>query len=193
MSAQPEPDSQVAARGLLSLRTWPAATLRARLLTCCGSTRWADAMLAQHPFADVAALLRAAETCWWGLGEADWLQAFSCHPKIGDIDSIRRKYAAQASWSLQEQGGVQGAEEAVLQGLAQGNADYASKFGFIFLVCATGKSAAELLAILRARLPQDRATELRVAAGEQQKITALRLHKWLAEAAQEPAREQSAP
>lgn len=129
-------------------------------------------------------MLRDAEAIWWDLDESDWLQAFAAHPKIGDVESIRRKYAAQATWSLQEQTGVHGASEAVLQGLAAGNAAYEAKFGFIFLVCATGKSAAELLAILTARLPADRASELRVAASEQAKITALRLRKWLTEAAQ---------
>lgn len=179
-------DGAQAARGLERIRTWPLASLRARLTTCCGSARWVDGMLAQWPFADVSTLLQAAESIWWSLDEADWLQAFACHPKIGDVDSIRRKYAAQATWSLQEQGGVHGASEAVLHGLAQGNAAYEAKFGFIFLVCATGKTADQMLALLAQRLPQDRPTELRVAAGEQAKITALRLHKWLAEAAQEP-------
>lgn len=184
MSAQQAPHDEWLAQGLQALRARPIETLRAQLTTCCGAARWVDRMLARHPFADVSTMLRDAESIWWDLDESDWLQAFAAHPKIGDVESIRRKYAAQATWSLQEQTGVRGASEAVLQGLAAGNAAYEAKFGFIFLVCATGKSAAELLAILTARLPADRASELRVAAGEQAKITALRLRKWLTEAAQ---------
>lgn len=174
-----------AVQGLAAIRTWPIERQQARLLTCCGSSRWVQGMLSMQPFSDVETLLRQADAIWWQLDEADWLQAFACHPKIGDIESIRRKYAAQAGWSLQEQQGVQGASEAVLRGLADGNAAYDAKFGFLFLVCATGKTAEQMLEILNTRLPNDRATEVRVAAGEQAKITALRLHKWLQEAAQE--------
>lgn len=174
------------ARGLARINAWPSAALRARLTNCCGAARWVDQMAARAPWADVSSLLQQAEQIFATLEETDWLQAFSCHPKIGDVDSIRRKYAAQATWSLQEQQGVHGASEAVLLGLAQGNADYEAKFGFLFLVCATGKTAEQMLALLNQRLLHDRATELRVAATEQSKITALRLHKWLAEAAQEP-------
>ena len=113
---------------------------------------------------------------------ADWREAFAHHPKIGDVESLRRKFASTSVWTAGEQSGVVGAEEAVLTALAEGNAAYEARFGYIFIVCATGKSAGEMLEILQTRLLSGPRTELRVAAEEQKKITRLRLEKLFATA-----------
>jgi 2-oxo-4-hydroxy-4-carboxy-5-ureidoimidazoline decarboxylase len=110
--------------------------------------------------------------------KADMLEAFSHHPEIGsDIASLRQRFAATAAWSSAEQAGVAGADDATLEALRDGNVRYREKFGYVFLVCATGKTAAEMLALLRARLAHDPDTELQIAAAEQAKITRLRLEK----------------
>ena len=155
------------------------ADARAVLLRCCGARRWADAMLARRPFASADDLFRAAADIWAGLARADWLEAFAAHPRIGDIDNLRKKFATTADWSAKEQAGVAGAAEDVLRDLADGNLRYEERFGHIFIVCATGKTAAEMLALLRERLVNDPEAELRIAAAEQAKITRLRLEKWL--------------
>ncbi len=113
----------------------------------------------------------------------DILEAFSHHPRIGDVDSLRKKFATTADWATSEQSGAQAASEAVLRDLAQGNRDYEARFGHIFIVCATGKSAAEMLALLRARIDHAPDVELRIAAAEQEKIAHLRLDKLLNEGA----------
>jgi 2-oxo-4-hydroxy-4-carboxy-5-ureidoimidazoline decarboxylase len=148
---------------------------RAILTRACGSTRWVERMLARRPFANDARLLFAARVEWFGLTEADWLEAFSHHPRIGDRASLAARFPATHDLSAKEQAGVGAAREETLDALAQANDDYVAKFGFIFIVCATGKRAEEMLQLLRDRLNNDRATELRIAAEEQAKITALRL------------------
>lgn len=148
---------------------------RAILARACGSTRWVDRMLALRPFDSADALLTAARREWFELSEGDWLEAFSHHPQIGDRASLAARFPQTHDLSSKEQSGVSGAGEDVLTALADANAAYRERFGFIFIVCATGKSAGEMLQLLRARLPNDRATELRNAAEEQAKITALRL------------------
>lgn len=150
---------------------------RAELARCCGSTRWVDGMLSRRPFGSKAGLLAAADAAWTPTGEKDWLEAFSHHPRIGGKDALRAKFAATKSWSQGEQSSVAAADEATLDALEKGNADYEAKFGFIFIVCATGKSAAEMLELLKARLPNDRKKELINAAAEQAKITKIRLEK----------------
>jgi allantoinase len=147
------------------------------LLKCCASTRWVEVMLAARPFVDDAGLLQAAGKYWWGLDQSDWLEAFAGHPKIGDVDSLRAKFANTRQWAGSEQAGVAEASEATLQRLSKLNDEYQTKFGYIFIVCATGKSADEMLALLESRLPNDAETELKTAAGEQLKITELRLKK----------------
>src|SRR5436190_8998572 len=132
----------------------------AALLRCCGSTRWAEQMASQRPFADFDALLAAARSVWRNLVPADWLQAFAAHPKIGDLASLRAKFAQTAAWSEQEQAGVATTTESTLHALAAGNRAYEEKFGYIFIVCATGKSADEMLALLRQRLGNSTADEL---------------------------------
>ena len=147
--------------------------------TCCTSESWMRGMAEARPFKDVESMQQVALDVWWKLGEADFLQAFEGHPKIGDVSSLRQKYANTKGLASNEQSGVNVATEEVLQALADGNNEYDEKNGFIFIVFATGKSAAEMLEILQARLPNDRETELKNAATEQSKITALRIEKLL--------------
>ena len=139
------------------------------LLRCCGSTRWARLMAAARPFADAAATGTVADAIWWSLAPADWLEAFAAHPKIGDRPT--------SAWATAEQSGSQTAADDVRQRLAARNRDYEARFGYIFIVCATGKTAGEMLDLLERRLPNDSDEELRVAAEEQRQITRLRLAK----------------
>ncbi|MFL5351082.1 2-oxo-4-hydroxy-4-carboxy-5-ureidoimidazoline decarboxylase [Archangium sp.] len=155
----------------------PFEEARAELLRCCGSTRWAEGMARARPFASEASVYAEAERLWSQTGPEDWREAMTHHPRIGDVSKLREKYKATATWSSQEQRGVQEASEEVLQGLADGNREYEERFGFIFLVCATGKSAGEMLGLLRERMKNAPDEELRVAAGEQAKITRIRLEK----------------
>jgi 2-oxo-4-hydroxy-4-carboxy-5-ureidoimidazoline decarboxylase len=155
------------------------ATARAQLTHCCGARRWVEAMLAARPFRRDAAVLDVSDRAFAALTMTDWLEAFAHHPKIGDVDSLRRKFAATSHLTTKEQAGVAGASEATLTALAEGNRAYEAKHGFIFIVCASGKSAEEMLDILRSRLDNDTAQELRRAADEQRKITRLRLAKLL--------------
>ncbi len=145
------------------------------LLRACGSIRWVDRMMQRRPFGNDARLLFAARNEWFGLTEADWLEAFSHHPRIGDRASLAARFPASHDLSAQEQARVGGANAEVLDALAEANAQYFDRFGFIFIVCATGKTAEEMLALLRSRLPNERSAELRIAAEEQARITALRL------------------
>jgi 2-oxo-4-hydroxy-4-carboxy-5-ureidoimidazoline decarboxylase len=164
---------------LNELNVLPADAARAEFMRCCGSARWVDGMLRRRPYADKAAALAAADEEWALTGEPDRLEAFARHPKIGGKDALRAKFASTSDWAKGEQAGAAAADEATLDALAKGNAEYEARFGFIFIVCATGKSAAEMLSILRARLPNARPAELDAAAAEQAKITKLRLEKLL--------------
>jgi len=154
-----------------------AMEARTVFLRCCGATRWAEQMAERRPFGGEAELLAAAGEVWQGLSREDWLEAFAAHPKIGDLDGLRRRFARTAAWSTEEQEGLAGASEATLQALAEGNRQYQSRFGYIFIVCATDKSADEMLSLLNERLPHDPDEEIQIAAGEQEKITRLRLQK----------------
>jgi len=148
---------------------------RRLLRACCGSERWVEQMMRSRPFASREAALSAARDVWLALDETDWKEAFSHHPKIGDRDALRRRFPSSHHLSAREQAGVDGAHGNVLDELASRNLEYQARFGYIFIVCATGKSADEMLALLRERLTNNPADEIRVAAGEQAKITALRL------------------
>jgi 2-oxo-4-hydroxy-4-carboxy-5-ureidoimidazoline decarboxylase len=170
-----------------TLAVWNAAADSEALdamLACCGAHRWATAMVAERPIGSVAALSTAADRVWSTMQESDWLEAFACHPKIGE-----RKPAAagahasrkSAAWSSQEQSQTSSAAERVLEELAEGNAAYEQRFGFTYIVCATGKSAEEMLAILKRRLASNREAELREAAEQQRQILQIRLGKWLIE------------
>lgn len=147
--------------------------------SCCSSESWINIMVEARPFSSIEAMHQAALDIWSGLKESDYLQAFEGHPKIGDVNSLRKKYASTKGLASNEQSDVNSADEQTLLDLANGNDEYFKKNGFIFIVFATGKSASQMLAILQDRLPNDRATEISNAAVEQSKITALRLNKLL--------------
>ncbi len=157
--------------GILELNTLAPDAATAALRRCCGSSKWTAAMVAARPFEDAAALARIAERTWWSLDEADHLEAFAAHPKIGETSS--------AAWSTAEQAGAAGAAQATRDELATANREYEAKHGFIYIVCATNRTADAILADIRARLRGSRREELRTAAEEQAKITRLRLHKLL--------------
>jgi 2-oxo-4-hydroxy-4-carboxy-5-ureidoimidazoline decarboxylase len=159
----------------------PEAEAREALPRCCGSRRWVEQVVARRPFGSINDLVSAADEAFSNLEPGDWLEAFSHHPKIGDLDALRAKFASTADWASGEQAGVSMARETTLAALAEGNRAYEQKFGYIFIVYATGKSADEMLELLERRLPNDPEEELRVAATEQMKITHLRLHKLFGE------------
>ncbi len=144
---------------------------------CCGSTAWASTMASERPFASLAELITKADDVWWSLRPNDWLEAFRCHPKIGERKAADRTSLEAQKWSEQEQAGVGKMTQATTQSLTELNQEYEEKFGYIYIVCATGKSSGEMLASLRERVKNDPATELRSAASEQAKITQLRLKK----------------
>ncbi|HSU28119.1 MAG TPA: 2-oxo-4-hydroxy-4-carboxy-5-ureidoimidazoline decarboxylase [Chitinophagaceae bacterium] len=151
--------------------------LKQTLYRCCGSRTWVTNMLPFFPADDLVELLEDAEEQWFLCSKEDWLEAFSQHPRIGDKDSLQKKFASTAQWAAGEQGEVSKAKEKTLDELAEANRLYEEKFGYIFIVCATGKSAEEMLAILKSRLPNDPEKEILFAADEQNKITRLRLEK----------------
>ena len=159
------------------LNALPAGEASQEFLKCCGSTRWAEAMTARRPYQNLEELTRTANQIWWSLEQSDRLEAFRSHPKIGEKKSAEAVSEQSRKWSGQEQSAVQSANEETLDSLAQLNHQYEAKFGFIFIVCATGKSADEMLALLRQRLQNDIETELPIAAAEQAKITEIRLKK----------------
>ena len=132
-------------------------------------------MLARRPFATRERLLDAARQEWWGLPPADWGEAFSAHPRIGDREALRRRFAATRQLSEREQAGIDGAPDELLAALEGANAAYEARFGHLFIICAAGRTAEEMLAALRARLNNDPADEFHIAAEEQAKITELRL------------------
>ena len=152
-----------------------------QFLKCCGSKNWARRMVKQRPFIDVSELLSKAGASWRSLDEQDWLEAFRSHPKIGEKKADQVQSAEARAWSEQEQAGTLDSAQETMAALAAGNREYESRFGYIFIVCATGKTSAEMLSILRDRLGNDPENELRVAAEEQRKITQLRLRKLIAE------------
>jgi 2-oxo-4-hydroxy-4-carboxy-5-ureidoimidazoline decarboxylase len=149
-----------------------ASQIDPRLSECCASTHWVKQMLAARPFENQSNLESTASAVWWALRPTDWLEAFSKHPKIGEKSKV-------SQWSAQEQSGMASAAAEVAKKLSDLNRDYYEKFGFIFIVCATGKSAQDMLTLLEARLPNSPTEELCIAAAEQDKITILRLRKLL--------------
>ena len=158
------------------LNALPEPEARAALERCCGAARWVAEMVARRPFPSTAALQADAETVWASLGREDLLEAFAHHPRIGGGAAPKAAPDAQA-WSRQEQARVGDADAATRAALAAANERYFERFGYIFIVCATGKSAGEMLGLLEARLPNEPTRELAVAAREQAKITRLRLEK----------------
>lgn len=153
----------------------PAAAAEA-LRRACGAEGWVQRMLARRPFASSEALYASADQEWRGSARADQLEAFAHHPQIGEsLEALRRRFQSTASLSQREQAGVARADEATLRALRDANAAYRERFGFIFIICATGKTAEEMLAALRSRLDNEPDAELSIAAAEQGKITRLRL------------------
>jgi 2-oxo-4-hydroxy-4-carboxy-5-ureidoimidazoline decarboxylase len=159
----------------------PAGEAAAEILSCCGSQAWARNLAAMRPFADDESLLSQASRCWQSLPEADWLEAFRSHPRIGEQHAQKKTTATAADWSRSEQSQMQAADADMIERMQQGHRDYEQRFGRIFIVCATGKGPAEMLRILERRLNNDPARELIESAAQQQEITALRLRKWLAQ------------
>ena len=151
------------------------------ILPCCSSKAWAAGMAARRPFSDVTTLLAASEETWSNLSAADWMEAFRGHPRIGESLATPSVSDQSATWSAQEQKNVAAAGDAVKIALAKANQEYEQRFRHIFIVCATGKSAPEILEILRRRLQNDGPTELRQAAEQQRQITRIRLTEWLSE------------
>jgi 2-oxo-4-hydroxy-4-carboxy-5-ureidoimidazoline decarboxylase len=169
-------------QALRRLDAEPAAAVEKLLFGCCSSRRFCSIMLERRPWPTPDALFSAAEQAAEALSEDDWLEAFAHHPRIGE-SALRARFASEqaSSWSTAEQAGMANATEDLIGRLADGNRRYEARFGFLFLICATGKSARAMLEALEARLAHDRATELEIAIAEQKKITRLRLEKMLSE------------
>ena len=149
------------------------------LLQCCGSKRWARQLVAERPLQTLETLIETAHRIWWSLDREDWLEAFRSHPRIGEKKTVEAVSAQASQWSGQEQAGVKSASTETSTALAALNYAYEQKFGFIFIICATGKTSHEMLAVLRERLEHEPGDELPIAAAEQSKITELRLKKLL--------------
>lgn len=164
---------------LHKLNLLPVEELKKALFSCCGSTAWVNKMMGFFPMDDLVEMLEDAEEQWYACKEEDWLEAFTHHPKIGNIDSLKEKFASTAQWTEGEQSAVNTATEETLVALKKANEAYEEKFGYIFIVCATGKSAPEMLDILNDRLANTPETEIAIAMDEQNKITLLRLQKLL--------------
>lgn len=144
------------------------------LSSCCGSSKWSSLLMKKFPFKDENDLVAVAEYSWYNeCAEADWLEAFTHHPKIGDVKSLTEKFAGK------EQAAVAAASKEIIEALAKANSDYETKFGFIFIVCATGRSADEMLRLLNDRINNSKEEELNIAMGEQHKITIIRFKKLL--------------
>jgi OHCU decarboxylase len=159
------------------LNVIPELEAETEFLKCCGSRRWATQMVEQRPFANLEELRVNATETWWSLDREDWLEAFRSHPKIGERKANAEVSSQAQSWSGQEQSGVQNSAAQTLAELAKLNQEYEIRFGYIYIVCATGKSSEEMLNILQSRIGNDADTELPIAAAEQAKITELRLRK----------------
>lgn len=166
-------------RKLEWLNTLPRPAALQAFLSCCGSTEFAKAMAKRRPYIALDEVLQAADDIWSELDTDDWLEAFSAHPKIGEREAKGKPTKKSEDWSEQEQSGTASAEQATLDKLHELNVAYEENFGFIFIVCASEKSAEEMLDLLEARIDNDRDTEIEIAAQEQHKITQLRLKKLL--------------
>lgn len=162
---------------LARLNSLSADEAQFELLKCCGSKEWARRVCQARPFSNVDELTKQSEAVWRSLERSDWLEAFRSHPKIGERKASSTVAAAAEKWSEQEQAGIDSSTQDVMSALAELNAQYEQKFGFIFIVCATGKSSEEMLALLRERFGNSPEEELRIAAVEQAKITELRIKK----------------
>src|SRR5438552_4916801 len=159
---------------LHELNILPKEQLIEELSKCCGSSAWVNKMLDFFPADDLVELLEDAEEQWYKCNEEDWKEAFEHHPKIGDIESLKKKFSFTAQWESDEQSAVNNASQQTIEVLAEANRLYEEKFGYIFIVYATGKSAEEILTILQTRLQNNPEVEIEIAADEQNKITKLR-------------------
>lgn len=175
--------------GLQQLNELPAADAHDALLACGGATRWARAMSERRPYHSEDELFDAADELWKKLDPPDWLEAFARHPQIGEKSETEEglrdgstRAGVAARWSSQEQAAAREAPANLLTRLAEANREYRERFGYLFIVCASGKTAAQILALLESRLHNDSTVELTVAAAEQHKIMHLRLRKLIGEA-----------
>jgi 2-oxo-4-hydroxy-4-carboxy-5-ureidoimidazoline decarboxylase len=159
------------------LNTLSSSELQQDLLRCCGAKVWVQAIFDLRPFESTQDLHAKADKAFTRMSESDWLEAFKHHPKIGNIDELKKKFASTASWAQNEQRSMQETSDDILMQFSDLNREYEQKFGFIFIVCATGKSAHEMLDMLKNRIGNSRNIELKTASEEQIKITHLRLEK----------------
>ena len=162
------------------LNTLTSQQLKEQLFNCCGSTKWAEQLLRKLPFNSIEELKYVSDKIWFECEKKDWLEAFTHHPKIGNVKSLEKKFASTAQWASGEQVSINAASQNVLVELKELNDLYENKFGYIFIVCATGKSAEEMLKLLKQRLPNNPEEEIKIAANEQNKITHLRIDKLFA-------------
>ena len=185
LNADPAPGFFSPGAASAPLRRWNSleqAAAEQELLNCCGSLRWARTLAERRPFADDATLVHAANNLWFLLNEADWLEAFACHPRIGQSEAGHKASHSFQAASAAEQSAAQATlDTAVRDRLAKGNHRYEQQNGFLYIVCAEGRTAPELLATLEARLLHDRCTELHEASRQQHAITRLRMQRWLAD------------
>jgi 2-oxo-4-hydroxy-4-carboxy-5-ureidoimidazoline decarboxylase len=164
---------------LVRWNTLAAEEAAREILPCCGSHAWAEKLAAQRPFPIPESLFAASDAVWLTLPESEWQQAFDSHPRIGQSHA-QAATAQSLAWSSGEQSAAMASQDdAAKHALAEGNRDYEAKFGRIFLVCTSGKSTHEILAILRARMGNTPEQELREAVEQQRQITQLRLRRWL--------------
>jgi 2-oxo-4-hydroxy-4-carboxy-5-ureidoimidazoline decarboxylase len=161
------------------LNALPAAAAREAFARCCGARAWVERMESRRPYLNVGHLMGIARAFWMALDPAGWREAFTHHPRIGDLESLRRRFASTADLASREQAKVGAASRVVLEALAEGNRAYEERFGYIFIVFASGRTADEMLALLRDRLSHEPDEELRIAAQEQWKIMRLRLDRML--------------
>ena len=161
------------------LNSLPHEEAAKALLQCCGSKRWAEEVSKNRPYSSLETLTESANDVWWSLQPDDWLEAFRSHPKIGEKKAAAPVSDRSSQWSGQEQAGVSNSSRETVDALAALNWAYEQKFGFIFIICATGKTSEEMLEALKQRLENDPEKELPIAAAEQGKITELRLKKMI--------------
>jgi 2-oxo-4-hydroxy-4-carboxy-5-ureidoimidazoline decarboxylase len=157
----------------------PIAAAVDEILPCCGSRAWADGMVGRRPLPDELAFLAASDETWRSLAESDWLEAFRSHPRIGEAQAPKEALQRSVTWSAEEQQNVASADDSIKIALAEGNREYERRFNRILIVCATGKSPAEILKILQRRMKNDERAELQEALEQQRQITQIRLKKWL--------------
>ncbi len=164
---------------LQELNSLSYAEAYTQLESCCVSKIWVTSMVNSRPFESIDKLISISNSAWKKCRKKDFLEAFKGHPKIGNVSSLAKKYANTSDLAANEQSGVDSANVQIINSLAKGNQEYEKKFGFIFIVCATGKSAKEMLSLLEDRIHNNIDQELYIAAAEQHKITTLRIKKLL--------------